>query len=118
MAVIECTEHIPCNPCEASCRVEAISVGGDITNLPHLDEDKCIGCQSCVPICPGQAIFIVDESLPDERAAVTLPHEFLAPPGEGGDGGGVGSVRGRFRRGSGNRGPQDGADGSNRRGNH
>jgi Fe-S-cluster-containing hydrogenase component 2 len=83
VAVIECTEHIPCNPCEASCRVEAISVGGDITNLPNLDEDKCIGCQSCVPICPGQAIFIVDESLPDEKAAVTLPHEFLPLPEKG-----------------------------------
>lgn len=84
VAVIECTEHIPCNPCEASCRVEAISVGEDITNLPNLDEDKCIGCQSCVPICPGQAIFIIDESLPDERAAVTLPHEFLPLPEKGG----------------------------------
>jgi Fe-S-cluster-containing hydrogenase component 2 len=83
VAVIECTEHIPCNPCEASCRVDAISVGGDITNLPHLDEDKCIGCQSCVPICPGQAIFMVDESLPDDRAAVTLPHEFLPLPVKG-----------------------------------
>ena len=83
VAVIECTEHIPCNPCEASCRAAAITVGDDITNLPQLDEEKCIGCQTCVPICPGQAIFMVDESLPDDRAAVTLPYEFLPLPEKG-----------------------------------
>ena len=83
VAVIECTEHIPCNPCEASCRVEAIAVGADITNLPRLDEEKCIGCQTCVPICPGQAIFMVDESLPEDRAAVTMPYEFLPLPEKG-----------------------------------
>ena len=83
VAVIECTEHIPCNPCEASCRVEAISVGQDITNLPRLDGEKCIGCQSCMPICPGQAIFMVDESLPEDRAAVSLPYEFLPLPEKG-----------------------------------
>lgn len=83
VAVIECTEHIPCNPCEASCRVDAISVGQDITNLPRLDGEKCIGCQSCIPICPGQAIFVVDESLPEDRAAVSLPYEFLPLPEKG-----------------------------------
>lgn len=83
VAVIECIEHIPCNPCEASCRAGAITVGEDLTNLPHLDEDKCVACQSCVPICPGQAIFMVDESLEDGRAAVTLPYEFLPLPEKG-----------------------------------
>ncbi len=83
VAVIECVERIPCNPCEASCRAGAITVGEDLTNLPHLDEDKCVACQSCVPICPGQAIFMVDESLGDGKAAVTLPYEFLPLPQEG-----------------------------------
>ena len=83
VAVIECIQDIPCNPCEASCRAGAISVGEDITNLPSLDEEKCVGCQTCVPICPGQAIFIVDESLPDGRATVMMPYEFLPLPDKG-----------------------------------
>ena len=83
VAVIECIQDIPCNPCEASCRAGAISVGEDITNLPSLDEEKCVGCQTCVPICPGQAIFIVDESLPNGRATVTMPYEFLPLPDKG-----------------------------------
>lgn len=83
VAVIECIEDIPCNPCEPSCRVGAISIGDDITNLPRLDGEKCVGCQSCVPICPGQAIFMVDESLPEGKATVTVPYEFLPLPEEG-----------------------------------
>ena len=83
VAVIECIQDIPCNPCEASCRAGAITVGEDITNLPSLDEEKCVGCQTCVPICPGQAIFMVDESLPNGRATVMMPHEFLPLPDEG-----------------------------------
>ena len=83
VAVIECIERIPCNPCEPSCKAGAIIVGEDITNLPDLDGEKCVACQSCLPICPGQAIFMVDESLPDNRAAVTVPYEFLPLPAEG-----------------------------------
>lgn len=83
VAVIECTQDIPCNPCEASCKAGAISVGEDITNLPHLDEEKCVGCQTCVFMCPGQAIFMVDESLENGKARVTIPYEFLPLPGKG-----------------------------------
>jgi len=83
VAVIECTQDIPCNPCESSCKVGAITVGKDITNLPHLDEQKCIGCRTCVFICPGQAIFVVDESLENGRAAVTVPYEFFPLPEKG-----------------------------------
>lgn len=83
VAVIECIEAIPCNPCESSCKAQAILVGEEITNLPELLEDKCIGCLSCVPICPGQAIFVVDESFSDQRAAVTMPYEFSPLPEKG-----------------------------------
>ncbi|MEE8541448.1 MAG: 4Fe-4S binding protein [Desulfobacterales bacterium] len=80
VAVIECIQDIPCNPCEASCPEGAIQVGEDITNLPHLLEEKCIGCQSCLPPCPGQAIFLVDESSTEGIARVTMPYEFLPLP--------------------------------------
>ena len=83
VAVIECIQDIPCNPCETSCPTGAITVGEDITNLPVLDEEKCIGCRSCVPICPGQAIFVVDESLENDMASVTIPYEFLPLPQKG-----------------------------------
>ena len=79
VVVIECIQNIPCNPCEASCKVDAITVGEDITNLPHIDEEKCIGCLSCIHICPGQAIFVVDESFKD-KARISLPYEFLPLP--------------------------------------
>ncbi len=79
VVVIECIQDIPCNPCEASCKVDAISVGKDITNLPHIEEEKCIGCLSCIHICPGQAIFVVDESFA-HHARVALPYEFLPMP--------------------------------------
>jgi len=80
VAAIECLEDIPCNPCESSCNVDAIIVGEDITNLPHLDEDKCVACQTCVYICPGQAIFLIDESLAEGRATVMMPYEYRPLP--------------------------------------
>ena len=83
VAVIECIQPIPCNPCETSCKAEAISVGEDITTLPHLDEEKCIGCYTCIAICPGQAIFVVDESLEGDDATVAMPYEFLPLPEKG-----------------------------------
>jgi Fe-S-cluster-containing hydrogenase component 2 len=83
VAVIECLEDIPCNPCESSCNVGAIIVGEDITNLPHLDGEKCVACQTCVYICPGQAIFMVDESLAQGRATVMMPYEYRPLPEEG-----------------------------------
>lgn len=83
VATIECMEDIPCNPCESSCNVGAIIVGEDITNLPHLDGEKCVACQTCVYICPGQAIFMVDESLPDDKATIMMPYEYRPLPEKG-----------------------------------
>ncbi len=83
VAVLECLEDIPCNPCEASCKYDAITVGEDITTPPRLTEDNCVGCRSCVPICPGQAIFIVDESLPDGKAAIEMSYEYRPLPEKG-----------------------------------
>jgi len=83
VACIECLQLIPCNPCETSCKFEAITVGEDITSLPRLDEEKCTGCMTCLPVCPGQAIFIIDESMGDGRAEVSIPYEFRPLPAEG-----------------------------------
>ena len=83
VASIECMEDIPCNPCESSCNVDAIIVGEDITNLPRLDGEKCVACQTCVYICPGQAIVMVDESLSDGRATVMMPYEYRPLPEKG-----------------------------------
>ena len=80
VAAIECLQDIPCNPCESSCKVGAIVVGDDITNIPNLLEDKCVACQTCVHICPGQAIFMIDESLADDRASVMMPYEYRPLP--------------------------------------
>ncbi|HHY94753.1 MAG TPA: FAD-dependent oxidoreductase, partial [Firmicutes bacterium] len=55
VAVIECLQEIPRNPCEAVCPTGAIRIGEYITDLPHLLPERCRGCGNCVPACPGQA---------------------------------------------------------------
>ena len=80
--VIECTQNIPCNPCQDACPVGCIKVGSNITSLPVLDgEKKCIGCGMCVASCPGQAIFLIKEEA--EQAEITLPYEFMPLPKKG-----------------------------------
>ncbi|MFT8887185.1 MAG: FAD-dependent oxidoreductase [Ethanoligenens sp.] len=82
--VIECTQNIPCNPCQDVCPSHCIRVGDHITALPVVDESiKCIGCGMCVAGCSGQAIFLVDEDAGNGFATVTLPYEFLPLPVKG-----------------------------------
>lgn len=83
VAVIECVQEIPCNPCEAACRFNAIKIGEQITALPVLDGDSCTGCGLCVPGCPGLAITIVDKSRDDGLAVVEFPFEYLPLPEKG-----------------------------------
>jgi len=79
VAVIECSEEIPCNPCEISCANGAIEVGRPITNRPMLKSDQCSGCGVCIAKCPGLAIFVVDLSAETEDI-VSLPYEMLPIP--------------------------------------
>ena len=79
--VIECTQNIPCNPCQDACHFGCIKVGENITRLPAIDEEKkCTGCGLCVASCSGQAIFLVDETYEEGFASVTFPYEFLPMP--------------------------------------
>ena len=82
--VIECTQNIPCNPCQDACKMQCIKIGEKITSLPQVNENmKCIGCGMCVAACSGQAIFLVNEEYEEGFASVTLPYEFLPLPTKG-----------------------------------
>lgn len=82
-AVIECFQEIPCNPCSISCPFDAILPMEDINELPRLVLDLCTGCGICAGVCPGLAIFIVDESKGDGTARISIPYEFVPLPQKG-----------------------------------
>ena len=83
VALIECPEEIPCNPCEVICPSRAISIGSPITNTPRLDEEACNGCGLCVSACPGRAVFLLDQTYSESEALLTLPYEYLPLPPAG-----------------------------------
>lgn len=88
--VMECTQNIPCNPCQDACPKGCISIGKNITNLPFVKEDaNCINCGMCVASCSGQAIFLVNEDCGDGSATITIPYEFLPLPKIGAKGYGL-----------------------------
>jgi len=84
VAIAECVQEIPCNPCEAACRFGAIEIGSPITNTPQIDEAKCIGCGVCVAACPGLAIFVVDKTYSEKEALISFPFEYRPLPEKGG----------------------------------
>ena len=79
VAVFECMQRIPCDPCEKACPNGCIHIGEDITAIPTREGD-CNGCGLCVPSCPGLCIFVLDGSYSDTEATVTMPYEFLPLP--------------------------------------
>lgn len=82
--VMECTQNIPCNPCQDACPKGCITIGKNITSLPVVDATHtCIGCGMCVASCSGQAIFLVNEDVEEGYGEVTIPYEFLPLPKEG-----------------------------------
>ncbi|QDR82649.1 FAD-dependent oxidoreductase [Sporomusa termitida] len=87
VAVLECTQNIPCNPCQDVCPKGCIKVGDKITNLPVMvSSAHCSGCGLCVISCPGQAIFLVNETYADNFAAVSIPYELVPLPVPGSKG--------------------------------
>lgn len=79
--IIECSQNIPCNPCQDVCPKKCIRIGEDITSLPVFDESTtCIGCGVCVTSCPGQSIFLIDDDREEGFSYVTIPYEFIPLP--------------------------------------
>jgi NADPH-dependent 2,4-dienoyl-CoA reductase/sulfur reductase-like enzyme/ferredoxin len=74
--VIRCVQEIPCNPCSAACPEGLIAMDG-IMGLPRY-EKGCLGCGTCVTVCPGLAINLVCEDYDDakELALLVMPFEF------------------------------------------
>jgi len=89
LPVIECYQRIPCNPCESCCPTSAIRVGPDPTGLPTVDPGKCTGCLSCVRLCPGMAVFLVERLPEHDEAFISMPWEFLPLPERGQSGHGL-----------------------------
>ena len=82
--VIECTQNIPCNPCQDACKFGCISIGDKITSLPIVvPEADCRNCGMCVASCSGQAIFLIDEEYEENFASITMPYELLPYPEQG-----------------------------------
>ena len=77
MAVIECVEEIPCNPCEASCRFEVIHKES-FTKPGKVDWENCNGCAACVAACPGLSVFL--QQIKDGKSYVTMPYELMPVP--------------------------------------
>jgi Fe-S-cluster-containing hydrogenase component 2 len=80
VAIIECLQDIPCDPCVSACPVKAIRMQEGITDRPQLDFDTCTGCGACVPKCPGLAIFIINMKHKPGLAALTMSYELLPMP--------------------------------------
>jgi Fe-S-cluster-containing hydrogenase component 2 len=82
VAVIECAQYIPCDVCGAVCPYDAIQVD-TVCALPELRENRCIGCRSCIPVCPGLAIFVIDSTYSKDEALISFPYELLPIPQQG-----------------------------------
>ena len=80
VAIIECFQNIPCDPCYHSCKRGAIKEFNDINERPQVLLDKCNGCGNCMSRCPGLAIFVVDATYSENEAIVKIPYEFLPIP--------------------------------------
>ena len=80
VAVHECYQDIPCDPCVYSCPVKCISMES-LVAIPQIDHERCTGCGLCVAACPGIAIFLLERK--GGFGYVTLAYEFLPLPETG-----------------------------------
>ncbi|MGM0420764.1 MAG: 4Fe-4S binding protein [Bacillota bacterium] len=80
VAIFECFQEIPCDPCYYSCPLNAIEEFEDINDLPEVDYDACSGCAQCVSNCPGLAIFVLDYNYSEKRGVIRLPYEYTPLP--------------------------------------
>jgi len=83
VAIIECVQPIPCNPCVEACKAGAITKKS-LADPPKLDYEKCTGCGECIAICPGLAIFVVHLNFKEGKSLVMIPYEMLPEPERGG----------------------------------
>lgn len=80
VAIIECFQNIPCNPCYTACNNSAIKPFKDINDLPNINHTECNGCSLCISKCPGLAIMVLDMTYSDTEALIKIPYEFLPLP--------------------------------------
>ena len=75
--IFHCYQEVPCNPCTSVCPVGAVRTQDDkITGLPYMDDlEACTGCASCVAVCPGLSVTMVDFREDPSHPVVTLPYE-------------------------------------------
>lgn len=83
VAIIECFQEIPCDPCSAACPQGAIRPFARVCDLPEMDHGLCNGCGVCVARCPGLAIFVIDLSGDGPTGTVQMPYEYLPLPQAG-----------------------------------
>ncbi len=75
--IFHCYQEVPCNPCTSVCPVGAVKTQDDkITGLPYMDDlEACTGCASCLAVCPGLSVTMVDFREDPAHPLVTLPYE-------------------------------------------
>ncbi len=83
VAIVECFQKIPCDPCFYLCKKGAFKRFQNINDLPEIDFKKCTGCGLCISGCPGLAIYVVDLSGSSNGAVISMPYELLPLPKKG-----------------------------------